>query len=71
MGYKSISELLNPRTQARSQDISTFTKYEKGLITVEEAIKQFKRNNKINKTVKIDEKEFIEFLNGIGYKQII
>lgn len=65
----NIQKILNKSPQIASLDVAVFTKYHKGLITLQECKQLFFINNRVDKVFQdmVSDEEFEEWLMTIGY----
>lgn len=61
--------MLRKGSSAAKLDQGAFTKWEKGQLSTEEALKIFRINNGIGERETIHESEFIMFLESLGYRR--
>lgn len=62
-----IAKLLSNRNEAILLDKMLFLKWEEGMISTLQTIRQFKRNNRLADSIDIPTDEMIAFMNGLGY----
>ena len=57
------------RHGGRTADVQTFLKWERSEIDTAQAIREFRQHNKITERLTILEVDFVEWLNGLGYRR--
>lgn len=62
-----IAKLLSNRNEAILLDKMLFMKWEEGMVSTLQTIRQFKRNNRLADSIDIPTDEMIAFMNGLGY----
>lgn len=62
-----IAKLLSNRNEAILLDKMLFLKWEEGMLSTLQTIRQFKRNNRLADSIDIPTDEMIAFMNGLGY----
>lgn len=64
-----IAKLLSKRAEACAMDCMLFRRWEMGLISTPQAVRQFIRNNRLPEETEIPTSEMEAFMNSLGYRK--